>query len=298
MASAQRRLSAILHADLAEFVRLVENEEDLTFQRLYSVRAEVLRPAIESAGGAVVHSAGDSILVEFNTARAAVQAAIDIQERMSRFNAGLAEEQRLLFRIGVHLGEIIVDEKGHDIFGDGVNLAERIQTMAEPGGIAVSRAVRDIADLADNYTYVDGGEQRAKHVSRPIHVFAVRARDYESTSPSPVRPVRGTLRFRGADHAGRKFGFDLPVEALKQGHDSVVIGRDYRQCEVVLAHSTVSRRHARLSVAANSNLQIEDLGSTNGTFIEGEPVPHGARHVLAPGARLKLGDVELVVQYD
>ena len=85
MASAQRQLSAILHADLAGFVRLVEDEEDLTFQRLRSARAEVWRPVIENAGGALVNSAGNSMLVEFNSARAAVLAAIDIQERMTQF---------------------------------------------------------------------------------------------------------------------------------------------------------------------------------------------------------------------
>jgi class 3 adenylate cyclase len=297
MGSAQRRLSAILHADLAGFVRLVENEEDLTFQRLRSVRAEVWRPVIENAGGALVHSAGDSMLVEFNSARAAVHAAIDIQERMTRFNAEVAEEQQLLFRIGVHLGEIIVDEEGHDIFGDGVNLAERIQTMAEPGGIAVSRAVRDIADLIGNYTYVDRGEQRAKHVSRPIQIFTVRVRANELTHTSPVSPVRGTLQFRGADLSGRKFGFDVEVEHLKEQH-SAVIGRDHRQCQVVLSHLTVSRRHARLSVAENGKLQIEDLGSTNGTLIDGSPLAPNILCPLEPGARLKFGDIELVVRYD
>ena len=90
---------------------------------------------------------------------------------MARFNEGLAEEQRLLFRIGVHLGEIIFDDTDHDIFGDGVNLAERIQVLAEPGGIAVSRAVRDVARLRDDYAYIDGGEHQAKHVSRPLHIY-------------------------------------------------------------------------------------------------------------------------------
>ena len=87
-----------------------------------------------------------------------------------RFNEGLAEEQRLMFCIGVHLGEVIIDDAGHDIFGDGVNLAERIQVLAEPGGIAVSRAVGDVARLRDDYAYVDGGEHRAKHVSPPAHL--------------------------------------------------------------------------------------------------------------------------------
>ena len=161
MATSQRRLSAVLHADLSDFVRLVEDAEDRTFEHVRLARARVWQPAIEGAGGSVVHSEGDSLLAEFGTANDALRAAIDIQEGMARFNSDLAKDQRLLFRIGVHLGEIIVDEEGHDIFGDGVNLAERIQGMADPGGIAVSRAVRDVTDLWGDYAYVDGGEHRA-----------------------------------------------------------------------------------------------------------------------------------------
>src|SRR5919198_339806 len=98
MPHSERRLSAILHADIAGFVRLVENDEDLTFAHLRSARDEIWKPAIEEAGGSLVHSAGDAMLAEFGSAAAAVQVAIDIQERMARFNEGLAEEQRLLFR--------------------------------------------------------------------------------------------------------------------------------------------------------------------------------------------------------
>jgi class 3 adenylate cyclase len=165
MANPPRRLSAILHADLAGFVRLTESEEDLTYAHLKSARSEVWRPAIESAGGSVIHSNGDAMLVEFSSALAAVAAAI---------NEALDEDQRMMFRIGVHLGEVIVDEESHDLFGDGVNLAERIQAMAEPGGIAVSRAVRDVTELQVAYAFVDGGEHRAKNVSRPLHIYHVR----------------------------------------------------------------------------------------------------------------------------
>ena len=138
MATPQRRLSAILHADVAGFVR----------RHLKSTQAEVWRPAIEIAGGTLVDNAGDSRLAEFGSARAAVAAAIDIQERMAHQNEMLAEERRLMLRIGVHLGEVIVDESGH-IFGDSINLAARIQSLADPGGIAVSRAVRDIIKPQD-----------------------------------------------------------------------------------------------------------------------------------------------------
>lgn len=298
MPHSERRLSAILHADLAGFVRLVEAEEDLTFEHLRSARSKIWQPAIEGAGGSLVHSTGDAMLAEFGSAAAAVQVAIDIQERMARFNEGLAEEQRLLFRIGVHLGEIIFDETNNDIFGDGVNLAERIQVLAEPGGIAVSRAVRDVARLRDDYAYIDGGEHRAKHVSRPLHIYRVRARMSSATVPSRRAPLQGIVHFHGADDSGRKFGFDVALDELVRRQQSVLIGRDASECNVVLLNTSVSRRHARLSVDGSNILQIEDVGSTNGTSINGEPITPGLIRRLEPGSTLKLGEIELVVRYD
>jgi adenylate cyclase len=301
MTRSERRLSAILHADVAGFVRLVEREEDLTFEYLREARSRIWQPTIESAGGVLVHSAGDSVLAQFESAVAAVQAAIAIQEGMARFNEGLAEEQRLLFRIGVHVGEIIIDDAGHDIFGDGVNLAQRIQVLAEPGGIAVSRAVRDLTELQlqDDYAYVDGGEHRAKHVSRPLHIYRVRAHESAVTLPRTSLPVRGTFHFRGADLSGHKFGFDLDFDALVKQNQAVLIGRDSAQCDVVLLHASVSRRHARLSVGSDNNLRIEDIGSTNGTAIDGKSIAAGGPpEPVAPGSTLRLGDIELVVRYD
>ena len=113
MESSQRRLSAILYADLAGSVRMTEGDEDLTFMHLTSARSEIWRPAIEAAGGSLVNSTGDSLLAEFGSAVAAVAAAIDIQERMARFNEMLDDEQRLMFRIGVHLGRCVDQENRH-----------------------------------------------------------------------------------------------------------------------------------------------------------------------------------------
>jgi adenylate cyclase len=285
----RRRLSAILHADLAGSVRMTEGDEDLTFRHLTSVRRDIWRPAIESAGGSLVNSTGDSMLAEFGSAVAAVAAAIDIQERMARFNEPLGEEQRLMFRIGVHLGEVIVDEEHSDIFGDGVNLAERIQTLAEPGGIAASRALRDVAELKIEYAFVDGGEHQVKNVSRSLHIYHVRRRDVTPTKTMISAPA--TLRFQGADLEGRKFGFNLKFDKLMEKSEGLVIGRAF-ECDGVLSHSTVSRQHARL-VLADNVLQIEDLGSTNGTAVDGVIVHAGTKRPLQAGARLRIGDIEL-----
>ena len=262
MAIPQRRLSAILYADLAGSVRMTERNEDRTFSHLTAVRREIWRPAIESAGGSLVNSTGDSMLAEFGLAVAAVTAAIDIQERMARFNLLLDEEQRLMLRIGVHLGEVIVDEENHDIFGDGVNLAERIQALAEPGGKSQSRArCETLPSSKLDYAFVDGGEHQAKNVSRSLHVFHVRRRENTPTKTvtSSALP-QAMLRFQGADPEGRKFGFNLKFDKLLEKREGLVIGRDF-ECDGVLAHSTVSRRHARL-VIADDILQIEDLGWT------------------------------------
>ena len=156
----QRRLAAIVHADLAGFTRMMEGAETRTFRHLKSAQIEVWRPAIVASQGRMVGTAGDAMLAEFSSAVTAVGVAIEIQERMARFNEALQEEQRMLFRIGVHLGEVIVDDEDQNIFGDGVNLAARIQALAEPGGIAVSRVVRDLVELKVEYAFADGGDQQ------------------------------------------------------------------------------------------------------------------------------------------
>jgi adenylate cyclase len=296
MTPPRRRLSAILHADVAGFVRLMEGDEDLTVRHLKSAQAEAWRPAIEIAGGTLVDSAGDSLLAEFGSAQAAVAAAVDIQERMAHLNEMLDEERRLMLRIGVHLGEVIADEESGNIFGDGVNLAARIQGLAEPGGIAVSRAARDVIEPQDAYAFVDGGEHRAKNVSRRLHIYHVRVRDGASTRPTAAAVPQTTLRFHGTDLSGREFGFELAFDGLAKSREGFFIGRDADQCEAVLSHPTVSRRHARLVIAANT-LQIEDLGSTNGTAVDGAVVIAGALRPLQAGARLRIGDIELSVGY-
>ena len=193
-----------------------------------------------------------------------------------------------MFRIGVHLGEVIVDEDNHDLFGDGVNLTERIQSMAEPGGIAVSRAVRDVTELQVDYAFVDGGEHRAKNVSRPLHIYHVRARAGASRRTTTSVVPRATLRFHGTDLAGRKFGFDLSLDRLvERAAEGFVIGRDFDHCDAVLSHPTVSRRHARLILVDNT-LQIEDLGSTNGTAVDG--LAGGRRCAAAASGRRQAAD--------
>jgi adenylate cyclase len=291
----QRRLAAIVHADLAGFTRMMEGAETRTFRHLKSAQIEVWRPAIVAGGGRMVGTAGDAMLAEFGSAVGAVSAAIDIQERMARFNEALDETQRMMFRVGVHLGEVIVDEEDQNIFGDGVNLAARIQAIAEPGGIAVSRAVRDVTELRIDYAFVDGGEHAFKNVSRAVHVFHIRTASGTSTKTTTRVVPQIVLQFLGADSAGQKYGFDVALDKLMAASQGMVIGRAAEQCELVVAHATVSRRHARLSLAGET-LQIEDLGSTNGNAVNGAALRAGTPAALQIGAKLKLGDVELAIR--
>lgn len=292
----QRRLAAIVHADLAGFTRMMEGAETRTFRHLKSAQTEVWRPAIDSGRGRLVGTAGDAMLAEFGSAVSAVAAAIDIQERMARFNEALSEEQRMLFRIGVHLGEVIIDDEDQNIFGDGVNLAARIQTLAEPGGIAVSRAVRDLVELRVEYVFHDGGEHQLKNVSRAVQVFHVRPAKLMAPGTTTRMVPQITLRFEGPDSAGRKHTFEVSMEKLVGQSQGMCIGRAADQCELVVPHPTVSRRHAKLSLAGEA-LQVEDLGSTNGSAVNGVLLKAGAPVALQAGSKLRLGDVELVVHH-
>jgi class 3 adenylate cyclase len=292
----QRRLAAIVHADLAGFTRMMEGAETRTFRHLKSAQTDVWRPAIDAASGRLVGTAGDAMLAEFGSAVSAVGAAIEIQERMASFNEALAAEQRMLFRVGVHLGEVIVDDEDQNIFGDGVNLAARIQALAEPGGIAVSRAVRDLVELRVDYAFIDGGEHQVKNVSRAVHVFHVRPAKAVVTVGTTTRIVpQITLRFEGPDSTGYKHSFEVSLEKLMSRSQGMVIGRAADQSDLVVAHATVSRRHARLNLAGDA-LQVEDLGSTNGTSVDGKVLLAGQPVTLRTGAKLRLGDVELHVR--
>jgi len=291
----QRRLAAIVHADLAGFTRMMEGAETRTFRHLKSAQIDVWRPAIDSGGGRLVGTAGDAMLAEFGSAVAAVSAAIDIQERMARFNEALDERQRMLFRVGVHLGEVIVDEEDQNIFGDGVNLAARIQAIAEPGGIAVSRAVKDVTELRIDYAFVDGGEHAFKNVSRPVHVYHIRTASGASNRTTTHVVPQIVLRFEGVDSTGQKYRFDVALDKLMTATQGWVIGRSADQCELVVAHATASRRHARLSLAGEA-LQIEDLGSTNGTSVNGVVLKAGTAVALHAGGKVRIGDVELVIR--
>jgi adenylate cyclase len=168
----ERRLAAIFAADMVGFSRLMEADEAGTLGQLKALRAEIIDPRIDEHHGRIVKTTGDGLLVEFASVAGAVQSAVEIQEALAERNANVAEERRILFRIGINLGEIIIE--GDDIYGNGVNVAARLEGLAEPGGICISGNVYEQVERILNLRYDDMGEQQVKNISRPIRGYSVR----------------------------------------------------------------------------------------------------------------------------
>jgi adenylate cyclase len=170
-ANVDRRLAAVLAADVVGYSRLMEVDEAGTLVRLKTVRLELIDPAISKCKGRIIKTTGDGMLVEFQSVTEALRCAVDFQERMARRNRDMPASRTLLYRIGINLGDVIVESD--DIFGDGVNVAARLEAMAEPGGICVSAAVRDQVGDRLGVAYEDLGDRQLKNISRPVHVFKV-----------------------------------------------------------------------------------------------------------------------------
>jgi adenylate cyclase len=170
--TATRRLAAILAADVVGYSRLMGTDEEGILNRLRSIRAEVVDPQITQYRGRIVKTTGDGLLVEFTSVVDALRCATEIQNAMAEGNARIAPEERIEFRIGIHQGDIVVEDC--DIFGDGVNVAARLEGLAEPGGICVSARVQeDVAGRLD-LTFEDLGEQALKNIARSVRVYRVR----------------------------------------------------------------------------------------------------------------------------
>jgi adenylate cyclase len=182
----ERRLAAVLAADMVGYSRLMEVDETGTLARLKTHRLELIDPAIAKNRGRIIKTTGDGMLVEFHSVADAVLCAAEIQRRMTRRNADVAPARWIQFRIGINLGDVIVEED--DIFGDGVNVAARLQMLAEPGGICVSGAVRDqVGERLDKIAFEDLGEQSVKNIVRPIRVFSVRLAADATAAPAGER---------------------------------------------------------------------------------------------------------------
>src|ERR1700761_6939808 len=166
-----RRLAAIFAGDIAGYSRLMGADEEGTLRRLKAHRKELVDPKITEHRGRIVKTTGDGMLVEFVSVVDAVRCAVDVQRGMAERNAGVPSDERIEFRIGINVGDIIFD--GDDIFGDGVNVAARLEALADPGGIMVSGVVHDQVCDKLSFGFEDLGEQAVKNIARPVGVHRV-----------------------------------------------------------------------------------------------------------------------------
>src|SRR5438874_7169050 len=197
----ERRLTAILAADVVGYSRLMGANESGTFAALDTLRTDLVDPKISEHQGRIVKLTGDGMLVEFPSVVNAVACATDIQRSMRNRNAGIPQDQRIEFRMGVNVGDVIV--QGEDIFGDGVNVAARLESIATPGGITISGPVRDHIGNRLDLVFEDMGEQTLKNIERPIRVYRIHLdtpaaagiKDKKSASPDGEKPAIAVLPF-------------------------------------------------------------------------------------------------------
>src|SRR6476660_3493649 len=181
----ERRLAAILAADVAGYSRLMRADEEGTLAQLKAFRKTVFHPKIAKHGGRIVKTTGDGMLVEFASAVDAARSAAEVQRAMAKQNINVPQDKRIEFRIGIHVGDIIVDD--NDIFGDGVNIAARLEGIAEPGGICISddaqRQVRGKVDTA----FEDMGPQNLKNIAEPMRAWRLRI-NASGCAAAPIEP--------------------------------------------------------------------------------------------------------------
>ena len=191
-----RKIAAILVADVVGFSRLAGADEDGTLANLRALRRDLTDPAVTAHHGRLVKRTGDGFIVEFRSVVDAVRCAIEIQNGMVERNAGVVADKRIEFRIGVHLGDVVEEADG-DLMGDGVNIAARLEGIADPGGICLSDdAYRQVRDKVKE-RFSDLGEKTLKNIARPVRVYSVERAPEGSGSaplPAPAAPVSPPIR--------------------------------------------------------------------------------------------------------
>ena len=196
----KRRLAAILAADVVGYSRLIGTDEEGTLAALKAHRRKIVDPMVEQHHGRIVKTTGDGALIEFASVVDAVRCAVEVQRGTAELNIGVPPVKRIELRIGINVGDIVID--GDDILGDGVNIAARLEGLAEPGGVLVSRAVRDqVRDRLD-LAFEDLGERELKNISRPVRIYRVRVSEEAKAAPArsealplPTKPSVAVLAF-------------------------------------------------------------------------------------------------------
>jgi adenylate cyclase len=201
----ERRLAAILAADVAGYSRLMGQDEAGTLSRLKALRRELIDPQVAEHKGRIVKTTGDGILIEFPSVVEAVACALAVQGGMALRNAAVPQDRQIEFRVGINSGDVIVEDG--DIHGDGVNVAARLEALAEPGGICVSAMVHDQVQGRLECAFEDQGEQSLKNIARPVRVYRVRSSGDTLTRLTPAMPALGTLS-RNAGEGGPRRATD------------------------------------------------------------------------------------------
>jgi TolB-like protein len=194
--SQTRRLAAILAADVAGYSRLMGADEEGTLERLKALRRELLDPKVAEHRGRIVKTTGDGLLVEFAGVVDAVRCAVQVQQAMPERNTGVGADNRIELRIGINLGDVIVE--GDDLYGDGVNIAARIEALADAGGVFVSNTVHEHVRDRLPFAFEDLGEQQVKNIARPVRVYRIRIAEQTTAQaplPLPDKPSLAVLPF-------------------------------------------------------------------------------------------------------
>jgi adenylate cyclase len=278
----ERRLAAILAGDVAGYSRLMGLDEEGTLAALKDHRRAVVNPKIAEHRGRIVKTTGDGILVEFASVVDAVRCAVDIQRQIAERNVQVPSEQRIEFRIGLNVGDIIIDDK--DIYGDGVNIAARLQALAQPGGICVSRIVRDeVRDKLD-FSFEDMGDQQVKNIARPVPTHRIRLETRtdaataatlttaRSPRPPPQKPSIAVLPF--ANMSG-----DAEQEYFSEGITEDII-------------TNLSRNHAFFVISRSTSFTYKGPGVDVGKV--GREL--GVRYVLEGSVRRAGNRVRITAQ--
>ena len=231
-----RRLATIIVADLVSYSRLMEHDEAGTLQRLQAMRKEVVYPQTQRFRGRIVKTTGDGWLAEFASVTDAVRSSIEIQDAMALRNESLPRDQRLEARIGINLGEIIFE--GDDIYGTGVNVAARLESLAAPGGVCISGAVHEQVQGIPDLAFDDMGEQQVKNIARPVHCYALRLASHRRLMSSAIDQAAPTASIAVLPFANLSNDPDQEYFADGMVEDIITALSRFRQLFVIARNST------------------------------------------------------------
>jgi adenylate cyclase len=254
---AQRRLAAILAADVVGYSRLMEHDEAGTLAALKSRRRDVLAPLITQHHGRIVKLMGDGVLVEFGSAVDAVQCAVELQKGFTAANQGVPEPRHIILRIGINLGDVIVE--GSDLYGDGVNIAARLEGLAEPGGICISGSVHEQVKRKLDLSFDDMGPQAVKNITEPVSVYRIRGpmakagvRHAETPPMQSERPAIAILPFTNMSG-------DPEQEYFSDGitEDIITELSRFRSLLVIARHSSFAYKGRGMGIARGLTVPFE-----------------------------------------